>query len=201
MTAATRLAGRTVLVADDTAFVRDRFKAAIEAAGHSAVTAQSGQELLAQVRANAARLDLIVLDLRLPHGNGVTLLQAIRKLDHRAAIVIFSGTIATNRRSSPRVSLGIPVAYRFGNTIAAALTINISHGGLAIRTTSPLAIDTAVRVRFRLPAGKNEIDAEGRVSWSDRRLGMGVQFTKIGKTDQAQIDQYVQSHFFSNRKA
>jgi len=33
------------------------------------------------------------------------------------------------------------------------------------------------------------------------RLGMGVQFTKIGKTDQAQIDQYVQSHFFSNRKA
>jgi len=58
-----------------------------------------------------------------------------------------------------------------------------------------------VRVRFRLPAGKNEIDAEGRVSWSDRRLGMGVQFTKIGKTDQAQIDQYVQSHFFSNRKA
>ena len=34
--------------------------------------------------------------------------------------------------------LGIPVAYRFGNTIAAALTLNISHGGLAIRTTSPL---------------------------------------------------------------
>ena len=47
MTASTSVAGRTVLVADDTAFVRDRFKAAIEAAGHSAVTAQSGQELLA----------------------------------------------------------------------------------------------------------------------------------------------------------
>ena len=239
MTASTGLAGRTVLVADDTAFVRDRFKAAIESGGHSAVTAQSGQELLAQVRANAARIDLIVLDLRLPQGNGVTLLQAIRKLDHRAGIVIFSGTIASadevrqleslgvvgyineytavqhilpsllphlfpdaaNRRSSPRVSLGIPVAYRFGNTIAAALTINVSHGGLAIRTTSPLPMETAVRVRFRLPAGKSEIDAEGRVSWSDRRIGMGVQFTKIGKTDQAQIDQYVQSHFFSNRKA
>lgn len=239
MTAETRLAGRTVLVADDTAFVRDRFKAAIEAAGHSAVTAKTGQELLAQVRANGARLDLIVLDLRLPQGNGVTLLQAIRKLDHRTGVVIFSGTIASadevrqletlgvvgyineytavqhilpsllphlfpdglNRRSSPRVSLGIPVAYRFGNTIAAALTINVSHGGVAIRTTSPLTVDTAVRVRFRMPAGKNEIDVEGRVCWADRRLGMGVQFTKIGKTDQAQIDQYVQSHFFSNRKA
>ena len=239
MTAATARAGRTVLVADDTAFVRDRFKAAIEAAGHSAVTAQSGQELLAHVRAHATRIDLIVLDLRLPHGSGVTLLQAIRKLDHQAGILIFSGTIASadevrqleslgvvgyineytavqhilpslqphllpgasNRRSSPRVALGIPVAYRFGNTIAAALTINVSHGGLAIRTTSPLAVDTAVRVRFRLPAGKLEIDADARVCWSDRRLGMGLQFTKIGKSEQSQIDQYVQSHFFSNRKA
>jgi hypothetical protein len=52
-----------------------------------------------------------------------------------------------------------------------------------------------------MPAGKSEIDVEGRVCWADHRLGMGVQFTKIGKADQAQIDQYVQSHFFSNRKA
>jgi len=239
MTAATRLATRTVLVADDTAFVRDRFKAAIEAAGHEAVTVQTGQEVLAQVRANVARFDLIVLDLRIPQGNGVTLLQAIRKLDHRPGIVVFSGTIAnadevrqletlgvvgyvneytavqhilpsllphlfpdeSNRRSSPRVALNIPVAYRFGNTIAAALTINVSLGGLAIRTTSPLAMDTPVRVRFRMPTSKNEIDAEARVAWSDRRLGMGLEFTKIREADQAQIDQYVRAHFFSNRKA
>jgi uncharacterized protein (TIGR02266 family) len=239
MTAATKRAGRTVLVADDTAFVRDRFKAAIEAAGHKAVTARTGQELLALVRANASGIDLIVLDLRIPQGNGVTLLQSIRKLDHRAGILIFSGTIAsadevrqletlgvlgyvneytavqhilpsllphlfpeaTNRRSSPRVSLGIPVAYRFGNTIAAALTINISRGGLAIRTTSPLALNTAIRVRFRLPTVKSEIDAEARVAWSDPRLGMGVRFTKIAAEDQTRIEQYVHSHFFSNRKA
>jgi uncharacterized protein (TIGR02266 family) len=238
MTAATKLARRTVLVADDTAFVRDRFKAAIESAGHNAVTVQNGQEVLAQVRANS-KIDLIVLDLRIPQGNGLTLLHAIRKLDHRAGIVVFSGTIASadevrqletigvlgyvneytavhhilpsllphlfpkamNRRSSPRVLLGIPIAYRFGNTIAAALTINISHGGLAIRTTNPLSVDTPVKVRFRLPGGKSEIDAQARVAWADRRLGMGVRFTKIGESEQAQIDEYVQSHFFSNRKA
>ena len=107
MTAETRLAGRTVLVADDTAFVRDRFKAAIEAAGHSAVTAKTGQELLAQVRANGARLDLIVLDLRLPQSNGVTLLQAIRKLDHRTAVVIFSGTIASADEVRQLETLGV----------------------------------------------------------------------------------------------
>ena len=51
-----------MLVADDTAFVRDRFKAAIEGAGHKALTAQNGPELLGRIRADARDLDLIVLD-------------------------------------------------------------------------------------------------------------------------------------------
>jgi uncharacterized protein (TIGR02266 family) len=97
--------------------------------------------------------------------------------------------------------LGIPVAYRFGNTIAAALTLNISRGGLAVRTTSPLAVGTAVKVRFRLPTAKKEIDAEAQIAWTDRRVGMGLQFTKLTAADQARIDDYIQGHFFSNRKA
>ena len=69
-----------------------------------------------------------------------------------------------SRRGSPRVVLGIPVQYRFGNTIAAALTLDLSHGGIAIRTTSPLDNGSAVTVRFRLPGSKRDIDAEGRVA-------------------------------------
>ena len=168
---------KIVIVADDTAFVRDRFATALLSAGHQALTVKSAAELLARVRADLARIDLIVLDLRLPHAGGVELVRSIRKLDDgRLPILIFSGTISTaeevrdlaalgvagyvneysavqhilpslaphlfpdnfNRRGSPRVVLGIPVAYRFGNTIAAALTLNISKGGLAIRTMSPL---------------------------------------------------------------
>jgi uncharacterized protein (TIGR02266 family) len=106
-----------------------------------------------------------------------------------------------NRRSSPRVVLGIPVSYRFGNTIAAALTLNISHGGLAVRTTSPLDVDTTLKLRFRLPAGTKDVEAEARVAWVDRRTGMGLQFTKINAGDQTSIDEFVQAHFFTNRKA
>ena len=239
MPPAPRLAAKTVLVADDTAFVRDRFKVAIEGAGHKALTAQNGTELLGCV-AGKAEIDLIVLDLRLPQGNGVAMLRAIRKVNQeRPPVMVFSGTIksadevrelgtlgvtgyvneytapqhivpalvphlfpdSSNRRSSPRVTLGIPVAYRFGNTIAAALTLNISRGGLAIRTTSPLAVGTAVKVRFRAPTSKNDIEAEATIAWTDRRVGMGVQFTKLGAADQAHIDNYIQAHFFSNRKA
>ncbi len=231
---------KTVLVADDTAFVRERFKSAIEGAGHRAVTVKSAAELLARVRADLAELDLLVIDLRLPHASGVDLIRGIRKLDDgRLPILIFSGTITSaeevrelgalgvagyvneysavqhilpslaphlfpdnfNRRGSPRVVLGIPIAYRFGNTIAAALTLNISRGGIAIRTTSPLENGANVRLRFRLPGSKRDIDAEARVSWSDRRHGMGLQFAKVEPQDQTAIDEFVDAHFFSSRKA
>jgi len=97
--------------------------------------------------------------------------------------------------------LGIPVAYRFGNTIAAALTLNLSKGGVAIRTMSPLDQHAKVRVRFRLPGSKMDVEADCRVAWSDRRVGMGLQFEKVDSADQQAIDVFVDQHFFTNRKA
>src|ERR671911_2151982 len=214
---------KTVVVADDTAFVRDRFRTALEGAGHKAIVVKSAAELLARVRADLDQIDLIVLDLRLPHAPGVDLVRSIRKLDDgKLPILIFSGTIANadevrelaalgvagyvneygavqhilpslaphlfpdnfNRRGSPRVVLGIPVAYRFGNTIAAALTLNLSKGGLAIRTMSPLESGAKVRVRFRLPSSKHDIEGESRVAWTDRRVGMGLQFERVDPASQ-----------------
>ena len=37
---------KTIVIADDTAFVRDRFCTAIESGGHRAVAVKSGAELL-----------------------------------------------------------------------------------------------------------------------------------------------------------
>src|ERR687892_868481 len=231
---------KTVIVADDTAFVRDRFATALLGAGHTAFTVKSAAELLARVRADLARIDLIVLDLRLPHAGGVDLVRSIRKLDQgRLPILVFSGTIANadevrnlaalgvagyvneysavqhilpsiaphlfpdnyNRRGSPRVVLGIPIACRVGNTISAALTLNLSRGGIAIRTTSPLEAQAKLRIRFRLPGSKKDIDADAHVRWSNNRVGMGLQFDRVDAVDQAAIDEFVDSHFFQPRKA
>ncbi|MBI2219634.1 MAG: response regulator [Acidobacteria bacterium] len=230
---------KTVLIADDTAFVRDRFANALLAAGHRALTVKSAAEVLARVRGDRDQIDLLLLDLRLPHAGGVELVRSIRKLDDgRIVILVFSGTIGSaeevrtlaslgvkgyineysavqhilpslaphlfpdnfNRRGSPRVVLGIPVAYRFGSTIAAALTLNLGKGGLGIRTMSPLGPGTKVRARFRLPGSKRDIETESRVAWSDRRIGMGFQFEKMAAEDQAAIDDFVDRHFFSNRR-
>lgn len=240
MPAPAETAVKTVIVADDTAFVRDRFRTALDAAGHRASAVADASALLARVRHDRSGIDLVVLDLRLPPVQGVSLVRALRAIDgFEAPIVVFSGTIAHadevrelsrlgvagyvneysavqhivpalaphlfpnqfNRRSSPRAVLGISVAYRLGNTIAAAVTLNISRGGLAIRTTSPLDAGTLVKVRFRLPGAAREIDADAQVKWAERRVGMGLQFTRIELADQSAIDEFVRAHFFSNRKA
>lgn len=233
------VAVKTVLIADDTAFVRDRFRSALEGAGHRALTVRTSPELFAALR-GPQRIDLVVLDLRLPQGRGLELLRTLLAAPaERPPVVVFSGTIANaeevrelaslgvagyvneysgvghimpalaphlfpdhyNRRSSPRVVLGVPIAYRVGNAIATSLTLNVSQGGVAVRTTNPLDVASVVRVRFRMPGASKEIDAEARVAWSDRRVGMGLQFTSIDAASDAAINAYVQAHFFSNRKA
>ena len=234
------VAAKTVIVANDTAFVRDRFRTALQSVGHRVSTAGNASELLSLVRSDGAQTDLVVLDLRLPQAEGVALIRSLLGMDgFRAPIVIFSGTIANadevrelsalgvagyineysavqhivpallpylqpddrNRRSSPRVALGIPVAHRFGNTIAAALTLNISRGGLAIRTTNPLAAGTMLKIRFRPPGARRDLEAEAIVAWTDPGVGMGLQFTRLEPIDQAGLDDFVRSHFFSNRNA
>ena len=106
-----------------------------------------------------------------------------------------------NRRGSPRVVLGIPISYRFGNTIATALTLNLSRGGIAIRTTSPLELGTKARLRFRLPGGDHDVEADARVCWANPQIGMGLQFERLSPADQASIDDFVDGHFFTNRRA
>ena len=75
--------------------------------------------------------------------------------------------------------------------IAAALALNISKGGVAIRTMSPLATGTPVTLRFRLPSGTADLEVSGRVIWSNRQVGMGVQFETLSRDAQAAIEGFV----------
>ena len=223
---------RTVLIATATTGVSYRFAEALRQAGHRAIEAARTSDLLGSVDTNFPGVDLLLLDLGLAAGDGVSLVQRVR--DHAASlpIIVFSGSIASadevrglaalgvtdyvnehldaqqilpslaphlfpdsfNRRSSPRVVLAIPVSYRFDNTIAGALTLNISKGGLAIRTMSPLAVSTKAHLCFRLPGSDREIDADSRVVWSDRRVGLGLQFEQVDAGDQTAVDEYVDRH-------
>lgn len=227
---------KIILVAADAPFVRERFKAALEQAGHRVVPIASAGELLARVRFDDTDVDLLIVDLHLSNSIGTDLIAAVRKLNvDRLRILVFSGTVGsaddarelarmqvagyinehcatpqivpavaphlfpdnTNRRGNPRIVLGVPVQYRVDQTIAAAFTLNLSHGGVGIRTTSPLAAGTHLRVRFKLPGTERDAEGEGRVAWSHPRIGMGVQFESIDADSQLLIDSSVSEHLFN----
>jgi CheY-like chemotaxis protein len=230
---------KTVLVAADTPSVRDRFQAALDAAGHRAMVVRSVAQLFVHVRADLADLDLIVLDLRMPHASGADLVRRIRKLDQgHLPILVFSGTVSSvdevrelaalgvagylneysavehilpsiaphlfpdsfNRRDSPRVVLGMAVSCRIGTKISAALSLNLSRSGIAIRTAAPPPPETILKMRFALPGSQKEMQAEGIVCWSVPKSGMGIRFTNVKPADQSQIDEFVDAHFFRSVK-
>ena len=235
-TASTR---KTVAIATETTFVRDRFKAALDAAGHRAMIMKSVAQLLATVRADFDDLHLIVLDLRMPHTSGVELVQRIRKLDgSKIPILLFSGSVTSvdevrelaslgvsgylneyiatehilpsiaphlfpgtfHKREHPRVVMGIPVSYRIGKVHTAALAMDVSGGGMAIRTNNPPVRGTVLKVKFALPGSKRQLEAEGVVLWSVPKSGMGMRFTKVKAGDQAVINGFVEAHFFRSAK-
>lgn len=228
---------KTVLIGDDTAFVRERFTAALHEAGHQAVPVASLAELVAALETRP--IDLILLDLGLPPARGTSVVRAIRSRDDgRTPIVVFSGTITDarqvrdlaelgitayvneysapqkilaslaphlfpdnfNRRSSPRVQVALAISYRIGHSIASTVTTNIGKGGVGLRATSPQPVGTLMTLRFRLPSSPREIDADARVCWTDRNLGMGLQFERIAPADQTAIDDFVEAHFFNRRR-
>ena len=65
------------------------------------------------------------------------------------------------------------MTYRVGTTIHTGLSLNVSKGGLALRTTSPPEINAVVKVRFRLPKGGHDIDVDARVAWATVEWGWG----------------------------
>jgi uncharacterized protein (TIGR02266 family) len=99
-----------------------------------------------------------------------------------------------NRRVSVRAAVGVPVTYRTDETLTGAVTLDVGKGGLAIRTMNPLPKGTIVQVKFRLPGALAEIDASGHVAWSDRKVGMGVQFDRLSSSQQRALDGFVESH-------
>lgn len=224
---------KTVAIADKTTYVRDRFSVALKEAGYKIIALNSEADLFECLRARAAAVDLLVLDLRLTTSTSANLVRLIRNFDRkRLPILVLSGSVSHagevrelaelgvagyinehstvqrivpsltphlfpdsfDRRTSTRVGLSIPLSYRFDNTIVSALTLNLSKSGLGVRTMSPLDTGSEVEALFRPPGAHRDVETTCRVAWSDRRIGMGLQFEQINSADQVIVDEFVDQY-------
>ncbi len=97
-----------------------------------------------------------------------------------------------NRRANARVPVAVPVSFQTGSVIAGARTQDLGRGGVAIRTLEPLPMGTVLDLTFRLPGSTKDITATGRVAWSDRRVGMGIQFERLTAEAQHLLSAFVE---------
>ena len=83
------MSGKTVLVVDDKAEVRQLLKAGLEDAGYVVATAANGREALEQQR--KAPVEVVITDLFMPDTDGFETIQALRAEYPGTKIVAISG--------------------------------------------------------------------------------------------------------------
>ena len=82
---------KVVLVIDDEDYMLEVVRDILEAGGHRAVLATSGEEGLEVVRRQGAELDFVLLDLSMPGIGGMATLREIRLMDPGLPVVLTSG--------------------------------------------------------------------------------------------------------------
>jgi DNA-binding NtrC family response regulator len=85
----------TVLFVDDEDLIRDLGRQILESNGYTVHLAEDGRkaiELYARLRGG---IDVVILDLTMPHRSGMEVFRAIREMDPRARVILSSGNMPT----------------------------------------------------------------------------------------------------------
>ena len=101
------------------------------------------------------------------------------------------------QRVETRIPIRVRVEYESMADFIDDYTSNISLGGMFVRSSSPLAIGTRFRLRFRLPGRERPIETYAFVRWisdaeeNDDHAGMGIQFDDLRPSDQKFIEAWL----------
>ena len=81
----------TILVIDDEECIRNLYKQTLEEEGYTVIEAADGQEGIDHYKMNKNLIDLVILDLSMPHLSGVEVLKQLKEIHSAIKIVICSG--------------------------------------------------------------------------------------------------------------
>jgi uncharacterized protein (TIGR02266 family) len=103
------------------------------------------------------------------------------------------------KREYPRLELGTHIKYYDSEgRLCEAIASSLGGGGLFIDQFSPPPMGTSMRLEINLPASRNVIPAEAKVTWVRKSIvekifypGMGLQFTSIADKDRAEILEFI----------
>jgi signal transduction histidine kinase/ABC-type amino acid transport substrate-binding protein/ActR/RegA family two-component response regulator len=81
----------TVLLVDDEEMIREAVTAVLESLGLTVLTANDGREALETVQRPEVKVDVVLMDLTMPHMDGREAFQAIRRIHPDLPIILSSG--------------------------------------------------------------------------------------------------------------
>jgi type IV pilus assembly protein PilZ len=89
-----------------------------------------------------------------------------------------------NKRQHARIPVSLQVSYLSKGDLQRDLVINLSPGGLFVRTSRPLEIGTEVDLEVLIADEETPIHVRGKVMWlhAEEKVsqpGMGIQFTGV----------------------
>ena len=79
-----------ILIADDSAVVRDRLKYLLVDLGGVEVVGQAGDAVEARYLATKLKPDVAILDLRMPNGSGAEVLSDFKKMQPAPRVIMFT---------------------------------------------------------------------------------------------------------------
>ncbi len=106
----------TILVAEDEPEVRNYLDIALRCQGYAVQFAEDGREALRCVHENQSRFSLLLLDILMPHKDGLETLREIRQIDSTLPVIMLSGasspwTVVDAIKSGASDFLAKPVSH------------------------------------------------------------------------------------------
>ncbi|MBI3805293.1 MAG: PAS domain S-box protein [Nitrospirae bacterium] len=83
--------GKTILLVDDEEAIRHLGKTILEHKGYRVLTAADGRETIDLFSKKKDEIDLIILDMTMPHRSGGEVLQQLRQIDPKLKVIVSSG--------------------------------------------------------------------------------------------------------------
>ena len=105
------------------------------------------------------------------------------------------------KRTNLRANTEIQILFKELGAFSKVYMLNVSNGGLFIKTDDPLPLEKTVVLRLQLPGETEMMEIEGRVIWNNPKgvknsfpRGMGIQFVKMEPENQETIEAFVKKH-------
>jgi DNA-binding response OmpR family regulator len=76
--------------------------------------------------------------------------------------------------------------------------LNVSRGGIGVRTKADLQAGEMVRLRFSLPGRKLVVQAQAAVAWRRPNGDVGLRFDEIPKASQDELQLWLEGRYFES---